>query len=192
MVPERGLEPPRDCSHMVLNHACLPFHHSGTPPSAPGRRGSYLMAEGSVNCRAKSVSSEIGGHVVASKTPLSTCPPISAAASLAMASSCQTGDSCVAALGRLSPRSRSTMVSGAERVAIARRPGEDMVGTPRAWEETFQLCGWSLFVASAGLFVASSIRSGDMLGLLGSLVFLFACVVFRIPLVAKRIARPSK
>ena len=29
LVPERGLEPPRPCEHMVLNHACLPFHHSG-------------------------------------------------------------------------------------------------------------------------------------------------------------------
>ena len=25
MVPEKGLEPPRACAHMVLNHACLPI-----------------------------------------------------------------------------------------------------------------------------------------------------------------------
>lgn len=25
MVPERGLEPPRGCPHVVLNHACLPI-----------------------------------------------------------------------------------------------------------------------------------------------------------------------
>ncbi len=25
MVPEKGLEPPRPCEHMVLNHACLPI-----------------------------------------------------------------------------------------------------------------------------------------------------------------------
>ena len=30
MVPEKGLEPPHACAYMDLNHACLPFHHSGT------------------------------------------------------------------------------------------------------------------------------------------------------------------
>lgn len=28
-VPERGFEPPRDCSHYALNVARLPFRHSG-------------------------------------------------------------------------------------------------------------------------------------------------------------------
>src|SRR3989344_5700595 len=31
MVPRRGLEPPRDCSHQLLRLACLPFHHLGMP-----------------------------------------------------------------------------------------------------------------------------------------------------------------
>lgn len=30
VVPKRGLEPPRACAHMVLNHARLPFRHFGT------------------------------------------------------------------------------------------------------------------------------------------------------------------
>ncbi len=43
VVPKRGLEPPRGCPHMVLNHARLPFRHFGTfraisaRPSSPYR-----------------------------------------------------------------------------------------------------------------------------------------------------------
>jgi hypothetical protein len=50
----------------------------------------------------------------------------------------------------------------------------------------FQLWGWILFLVCAGFFIASSIRSGDMLSLIGSVIFLVACVVFIIPLVVRR------
>lgn len=30
LVPKGGVEPPRPCGHMVLNHARLPFRHFGT------------------------------------------------------------------------------------------------------------------------------------------------------------------
>jgi energy-coupling factor transporter transmembrane protein EcfT len=47
----------------------------------------------------------------------------------------------------------------------------------------FQLAGWILFIFSALFFIATSIRAGDMLGLVGGLFFLIACFVFLIPLV---------
>ena len=47
----------------------------------------------------------------------------------------------------------------------------------------FQLWGWILFVFSALFFIASSLRAGDLLSLLGGLLFLIACIVFLIPLV---------
>lgn len=42
----------------------------------------------------------------------------------------------------------------------------------------YELCGWLLFVISALFFIASSIRNGDMIGLLGGVFFLLACVAF--------------
>lgn len=46
-----------------------------------------------------------------------------------------------------------------------------------------EFVGWLMFIASACAFVASSIRSGDPFGLIGSLLFLIACFVFLIPIV---------
>ena len=40
------------------------------------------------------------------------------------------------------------------------------------------LLGWLLFVISALFFIVSSIRNGDLLGLLGRIFFLLACVAF--------------
>jgi ABC-type transport system involved in cytochrome c biogenesis permease subunit len=54
----------------------------------------------------------------------------------------------------------------------------------RTKETTFQLWIWSLFIASAVFFTASSLRNGDILGLLGSLCFLVACIMAVVPLVA--------
>ncbi len=48
----------------------------------------------------------------------------------------------------------------------------------------YQLGGWILFIFSALFFIASSIRAGDILSLMGGLLFLFACFVFLIPLIA--------
>ena len=42
----------------------------------------------------------------------------------------------------------------------------------------FEVWGWCLFIISAAFFVFSTLMSGDMLGFLGSLFFLVACIVF--------------
>ena len=47
----------------------------------------------------------------------------------------------------------------------------------------FQLCGWGLFVLCAVFFIASSLKNGDILGLVAGIIFLIACFVFIIPLV---------
>jgi hypothetical protein len=51
-------------------------------------------------------------------------------------------------------------------------------------QNRFQLLGWVLFVFSALFFITSSIRAGDLVSLIGGLLFLFACFVFLIPLVS--------
>ena len=45
-----------------------------------------------------------------------------------------------------------------------------------------ELIGWMLFTVSACCFLASSIRSGDMVSLAGSVLFLVACFYFMAPL----------
>ena len=52
-------------------------------------------------------------------------------------------------------------------------------------ELKLQLWGWVLFIFSAVFFTVASIRAGDILSILGSLLFLFACFLFLIPLVFK-------
>jgi len=52
-------------------------------------------------------------------------------------------------------------------------------------ERNFQLWGWILFIVCAGFFIASGVAGGDILGIVGSIIFLVACVVFIIPLVMK-------
>jgi hypothetical protein len=42
----------------------------------------------------------------------------------------------------------------------------------------FEIWGWILFTISALFFIASSLRNGDLVGLLGGLFFLLACVAF--------------
>ena len=49
-----------------------------------------------------------------------------------------------------------------------------------------QILGWILFIVSALAFIASSIRSGDVLGLIGGVFFLLACFVFLIPYVSRQ------
>ena len=48
-------------------------------------------------------------------------------------------------------------------------------------ERNYQLLGWALFIISAIGFIASSIRSGDILGLIGGVFFLLACFAFLVP-----------
>ena len=52
-------------------------------------------------------------------------------------------------------------------------------------ERRFQLWGWILFIVCAGFFIASAIHNRDALYLIGSIVFLVACVVFISPLVTE-------
>ncbi len=49
-------------------------------------------------------------------------------------------------------------------------------------ERLYHIVGWLLFVCSALGFIASSVRTGDMAGLIGSVLFLAGCVAFLIPL----------
>jgi len=42
--------------------------------------------------------------------------------------------------------------------------------------------GWGLFTLSSLLFVVSTARSGDWLGLGGSVLFLLGCLAFVVPL----------
>ena len=47
----------------------------------------------------------------------------------------------------------------------------------------YHVAGWLLFILCAVLFIASSVKSGDTLALIGSVIFLIACIVFLVPLV---------
>jgi len=51
-------------------------------------------------------------------------------------------------------------------------------------QNRFQFLGWILFVFSALFFISSSLRTGDLVSLIGGILFLFACFVFLIPLVS--------
>ncbi|MFQ6121720.1 MAG: cytochrome oxidase subunit III [Dehalococcoidales bacterium] len=55
----------------------------------------------------------------------------------------------------------------------------------RNLERKWNLFGWVLFVMCAGFFIASAVKSNDNWGLVGSIIFMGACVVFIIPLVTK-------
>lgn len=50
----------------------------------------------------------------------------------------------------------------------------------------YQTAGWVLFIVCALFFIAASWKNQDGLTLLGSVVFLIACVVFLIPLLGSR------
>lgn len=50
-------------------------------------------------------------------------------------------------------------------------------------ERKFHLWGWILFIVCAAFFIAASIKGDNTLTLIGSVIFLVACVVFLIPLV---------
>jgi hypothetical protein len=45
-------------------------------------------------------------------------------------------------------------------------------------DRNYDLWGWLLFVISALFFIVSSIRNGDIIGMLGGVFFLLACVAF--------------
>ena len=52
-------------------------------------------------------------------------------------------------------------------------------------QHRYQLWGWILFIGSAIFFMASSIRADDPVSLMGGTLFLLACFVFLVPLVAE-------
>ena len=54
-------------------------------------------------------------------------------------------------------------------------------------ESKFNLWGWFLFLLCAIFFIASAAINGDVLYLIGSIVFLFACLIFILPILIKRI-----
>ncbi len=56
-----------------------------------------------------------------------------------------------------------------------------MAGKGGDGDRKLEMLGWCLFIVSAVFFIASTARSGDVLGLVGSLFFLFACIVFLVP-----------
>jgi len=46
-----------------------------------------------------------------------------------------------------------------------------------------QIVGWILFIICAILFLASGLKNNDILTIIGSTAFLFACFLFLYPLV---------
>ena len=57
----------------------------------------------------------------------------------------------------------------------------------RSTKRRIETAGWVLFIISAVFFIWASWRSGDLLGLLGSVVFFLACFVFLVPLHGHRL-----
>ncbi len=55
---------------------------------------------------------------------------------------------------------------------------------PDALKHRFELIGWAIFVLSAICFIVSSV--GNPWAMAGSLLFLFACILFLIPYFARR------
>jgi len=49
------------------------------------------------------------------------------------------------------------------------------------FEKSNELWSWMLFLFSAVFFVISALRSGDIAGLIGTVLFLLACIVFLLP-----------
>ena len=47
------------------------------------------------------------------------------------------------------------------------------------------ITGWLLFIVSALGFMWSSLKNGDIPGLIGSVFFLAACIVFLIPFIRR-------
>lgn len=61
-----------------------------------------------------------------------------------------------------------------------------MLTRKQAREKQFQLFGWVLFLGCSILFIIASIVSGSPWGLAASIIFLFGCVLFIIPLTWKQ------
>ncbi|MEP0873922.1 hypothetical protein NDA01_29885 [Trichocoleus desertorum AS-A10] len=64
--------------------------------------------------------------------------------------------------------------------------------TQRKRELRLQIWGWFLFIASASFYTVSSLRSGDILSLLGSLFFLAACLISATPVISQQLKSTRK
>jgi hypothetical protein len=71
------------------------------------------------------------------------------------------------------------MVGWAATVLVRKEVRVPENGPPR--DKRHDFLGWMLFVVSAAFFMASSIRAGDVVGLLGGVFFLLACFAFLAP-----------
>jgi len=49
----------------------------------------------------------------------------------------------------------------------------------------FVMGAWIAFIVCGGFFIVASVKAGSTLFLIGSVIFLAACVVFIIPLIKK-------
>lgn len=61
-----------------------------------------------------------------------------------------------------------------------------MTDDDREREMRFNLWGWILFVVCALFFIASNLQGRNIPGLVGSIIFLVACIVFLYPLVQRK------
>jgi heme/copper-type cytochrome/quinol oxidase subunit 4 len=52
-------------------------------------------------------------------------------------------------------------------------------------EIKYQITGWILFILCAIFFIVASLKNQDYLTLIGSVIFLMACIVFFIQLIRK-------
>jgi hypothetical protein len=59
------------------------------------------------------------------------------------------------------------------------------MGMTNRLAKRIQIFGWGLFIISAIGFLASSVKSRDIFGIVGGVFFLIACFVFLIPLVGE-------
>lgn len=55
-----------------------------------------------------------------------------------------------------------------------------------AKENRFQLLGWLFFLVCSLFFIADSLTSRSLLGLIGSAVFFVGCIVFLVPFAWKK------
>ncbi len=61
-----------------------------------------------------------------------------------------------------------------------------MPTTKQVRESQFQIMGWVLFLVCSAFFIADSLASRNLLGLIGSVTFSLGCVLFLIPFTWKK------
>jgi len=66
------------------------------------------------------------------------------------------------------------------------RPHWTVAGEGGMDERKFNIAGLLGFMASGAIFVVAGIRAGDLLTIIGSVVWIGACIVWIVPLVRPR------